>query len=126
MVDLETGQIDTVADVLAAVYQWDPSGERLLYATFDDGSTLNLTWHVWSSGEIRDLSSFLAQAAWFRDFVPFFDQYDQSVSIWSPSGDRIAYPAVQDERLVVVVEMTDGSGVDIVDDATWASWASTR
>ncbi|MDJ0790781.1 MAG: hypothetical protein QNJ71_02695 [Acidimicrobiia bacterium] len=126
VVDLETGQIDTVADVLAAVYQWDPSGDRLLYATFDDGSTLNLTWHVWSSGEIRDLSSFLAQAAWFRDFVPFFDQYDQSVSIWSPSGDRIAYPAVQDERLVVVVEETDGSGEDIIDDATWASWASTR
>ena len=58
--------------------------------------------------------------------APEFDQYDQSVSIWSPSGDRIAYPAVQDERLVVVVEEVDGSGVDTIDDTTWASWASTR
>ena len=126
VVDVETGAIETVSDVLAAIYQWDPAGSRLLFATFDDGATLNLTWRVWSQDGVISLSSFLAQASWFRDVVPFFDQYDQSVSMWSASGEQIAYPAVVDERLVVIVEKADGSGTQTIDGATWSSWLRSR
>ena len=122
IVDLATGSIEPITDVLTPLFQWDPTGSRLLYATFDTGTTLDLTWHLWSEGQIDDFSSFLAQPQWFRDVVPFFDQYDQSVSLWSASGASFAYPAVVDGAPVVVVQPTSGEPPTTVENATWVAW----
>ncbi|MFC2153013.1 hypothetical protein ACFLQ7_00020 [Actinomycetota bacterium] len=122
VVDLASGSIEQITDVLTPLFQWDPTGSRLLYATFDTGTTLDFTWHLWSGGQVEDFSSFLAQPQWFRDVVPFFDQYDQSVSLWSDSGASFAYPAVVDGAPVVVVQPTSGEPPIIVENATWVAW----
>ena len=108
--------------VLTPLFQWNPAGDRLLYASFDDGSSLDLAWHVWEDGQVTDYAAFEAQPRWFRDLVPFFDQYDQSVSFWSPSGDAFAYPSIEDGDRVVVVQPVDGSDRTIIERATWVSW----
>lgn len=122
VVDLASGSIEPVTDVLTPLFQWDPTGSRLLYATFDTGTTLDFTWHLWSDGQVADFPSFLAQPQWFRDVVPFFDQYDQSVSLWSDSGSSFAYPAVVDGAPVVVVQPTSGESPTTIPDATWVAW----
>ena len=122
VVDLASGSIEPVTDVLTPLFQWDPTGSHLLYATFDTGTTLDFTWHLWSDGQVDDFSSFLAQPQWFRDVVPFFDQYDQSVSLWSASGEWFAYPAVVDGGPVVVVQPTSGESPMTIPDATWVAW----
>ena len=123
VVDVASGSVTTVANQLVPLFEWSPGGDRLLYATFESDSSLDFQWHVWEDGVITDLSPFSAQPAWFRDVVPFFDQYVQSVSLWSAGGDRIAYPAVEDGRLVVIVESIDGSVRDSIPDAVWVSWS---
>ncbi|MGI9529149.1 MAG: hypothetical protein ACR2NG_05510 [Acidimicrobiia bacterium] len=124
VVDIESGSVATVSNRLVPMFEWSPDGSRLLYASFGDGGSPELTWHLWDEQSTVDLSAFTVQPEWFQAVAPFFDQYVQSVSMWSPSGNRIAYPAVVEGANAVVVEMVDGSGTAMITDAVWASWSS--
>jgi hypothetical protein len=123
VVDLDSGAIETVINELTPFFQWDPSGERLLFATFTSPDTLTFRVQVWEGGSTLDLGSFDAQPIWFRDLVPFFDQYDQSISLWSTGGDAIAIPEVLDGRRVVSIRPLDGSRAVVIEDATWVTWS---
>ncbi len=121
VIDLLSGSMETVSTELALVYQWDQVGESLLYATVGN-EPVSLIWHHWSDGETTEIASFSPQSSWFRSFVPFFDQYAQSVQFWSASGDHIGYPAVIGGAAVVVIQSVDGSGPIIIPDASWSAW----
>lgn len=122
VLDATTGTLQTVSNELALLYQWSQNGESLLYATLAD-EPLSLEWHVWSSGDTLTTDAFVLQPPWFQNLVPFFDQYAQSVQLWSSSGEYIGYPAVIDGEPVVVIEPVDGSDPTIISNATWAAWA---
>jgi hypothetical protein len=125
VIDLPTATLETVSTELALLYQWDQSGESLLYATLAD-EPVSLTWNIWSDGRSAEIVTFLLQPPWFRSLVPFFDQYAQSVQLWSSSGDHIGYPAVVDGGPVVVIESLNGiSGAEpvIIQSAIWSAWA---
>lgn len=123
VVDLASGAIETVVNELTPLFQWDPSGERLMFATFTAPDALTFRVQIWENGSTVDLGSFDAQPVWFRDLVPFFDQYDQSVSLWSSGGDAIALPEVLDGRRVVSIRSLDGSETVVIEDATWVTWS---
>ncbi len=79
VIDLSTEAFQTVSSELALLYQWDHSGERLLYATLG-GEPLSLTWNVWSDGQSVEL---LAQRG------------ERGRAMWRrPSGDGHAQFAV--------------------------------
>ena len=122
VLDLATGEMQSVSSELALLYQWDQKGESLLYATLG-AEPATLAWHVWSDGRSIEIASFTVQPPWFGSLVPFFDQYAQSVQLSSPSGAYIGYPAIVESVPVVIVEPLDGSDPVIIPDATWAAWA---
>ncbi len=122
VVDLESGVSETVSSVLTPMFQWDPTGRRLLFATFEAEDELRFTWRVWEDGTVTELAPFVAQPGWFRDVVPFFDQYVQSISLWAPDGSAVAYPEIVDARPVVTIRSLDGSPATRLADATWVSW----
>jgi len=122
VVDIATGSFETVSSKLALLYQWQANGERLLYATLGD-DPLSVTWNVWSNGTSSEISTFTLQAPWFRNLVPFFDQYAQSIELWSSSGDLIGYPAVVDGQPVVILQPIAGGDPIVINGATWAAWA---
>jgi TolB protein len=124
VLDTADGSVSTVEDTLTPMFQWDPSGTRLLYTTFDDGESLRFTWHVWEDGTVVDYASFEAQPVWFRDVVPFFDQYVQSMRLWSPTGESFAYPEAADGRSLVTIQPIDGSPQLTVEDAVWVTFPS--
>jgi len=126
VVDVESGSVETVSNQLVPMFEWSADGNRLLYASFGGSGSPEFTWRVWDTETTTDLSSFVVQPEWFRDVAPFFDQYVQSVSLWSESGGRIAYPAIVDGTNAVVVEMVDGSGTATIPDAVWASWSPSE
>lgn len=123
VVVIDSGSTFTVSNRLVPMFEWSRDGGRLLYASYGGSDSPEFTWRVWDTDSTTDLSSFVVQPEWFRDVAPFFDQYVQSVSLWSGSGDRIAYPATVDGTNAVVVEMADGSGTTTIPDAVWASWS---
>ena len=85
-IDLESGAIDTVTAMTSALFQWDPTGERLLFATAD---TDGLTWQIWTDGATETLGTYRPNLQWVTDLVPFFDQYAQSVQFWSRDSQRV-------------------------------------
>ncbi len=122
VVDLETGELQTVSSVLTPIFQWDPTGTRLLFASFESDEALEFRWNVWEDDSITEGPTWQAQPVWFRDVVPFFDQYVQSISLWSSDGSAYAYPEVIGARPVVTIRSLDGTEPVIVEDATWVTW----
>ena len=122
VVDVASGAIETVTNMLTPMFQWDPTGTRLLFATFEGESGLDFAWNVWESGDVTEGPSWQAQPVWFRDVVPFFDQFVQSLSLWSPDGTAYAYAEVVDARPVVTIQPVDGSPARSIENATWVSW----
>jgi hypothetical protein len=122
VIDLASTEIQTVSSELALVYQWNPAGTSLVYATLAD-SRGSLVWNVWTDGQSVEKEPFALQPGWFSNLVPFFDQYAQSVQFWSSSGDYLGYPAVVGTDPVVVIEPLDGAESVIIPDSIWSAWA---
>ena len=122
VIDMATETIQTVSSELALLYQWNPSGTSLLYATVGDDPG-SLIWNVWTKGQSVEKEPFAFQPGWFSNLVPFFDQYAQSVQFWSSSGEYLGYPAVVGTDPVVVIEPLDGAESVTIPDAIWSAWA---
>jgi hypothetical protein len=120
--DTASASFEEVSPRLSPFFQWDPAGDRLLYAAFDEGPSLGLTWQVWENGTSEAFLPFSPQSGWFSEVVPFFDQYAQSLSLWSASGDAFAYPTAGDAGPIVVVQPIGASPVNEIEDAIWVSW----
>lgn len=70
---------------------WSPDGAQLAYLTLDETDRL-LVLHVIPShgGEARQVASFQPSRE-FIQLVSYFDQYAQSVTIWSPDSRTLLY-----------------------------------
>jgi TolB protein len=99
--DMETSK-ETVVDQNIAAFFWSPSGEEIAYyvlATTNEGGsesadttapTLALQLNVLdvSTGESRTLFTYLPTNQ-FLSILPYFDQYHQSATIWSPDNNNL-------------------------------------
>jgi len=103
VIDLETSK-ETVEDGDILAFFWSPSGEEIAYfvllqAPSDGSSSGNTTQtspqfvlglHVLNvtSGESRELFTYRPTQQ-FLSVLPYFDQYHQSVTIWSPDNNNL-------------------------------------
>ena len=123
VVDIDTGTFTSVTSQVSPFYQWDPSGTRLLFSTLVNDPEPALVWHVWEDDEVQDFAPFEPDPSWFQSVVPFFDQYAQSISLWSPDGSAFAYPALVDgEPRILIQELSRASTTDIAG-GVWVTWA---
>lgn len=113
-------------DVLA--FFWSPDSQKLAYLTgvlveptsigrvgglaapARQQRTLQLTWHVsdLAAGRTIDLNTFEATGS-FLYLVQYFDQFAQSVALWSPDSRSLVYAGqpLIGERGVYVIEAQD-------------------
>jgi hypothetical protein len=98
---METSK-ETVVDQNIAAFFWSPSGEEIAYyvlvPTNEGGSesadttapTLALQLNVLDvpTGESRSLFTYLPTNQ-FLSILPYFDQYHQSATIWSPDNNNL-------------------------------------
>lgn len=90
IVDTDEGSFVEVETAAVAAFSWDPSGRRLLVLEVTDAGALR--WRVWEDGESEIFTEFVPSPGFLRDLVPFFDQYAQSMTLWSPDGGAFAFP----------------------------------
>ena len=114
----------TTEPVLA--FFWSPDGSSLLYMVPEQiGDRLWLRWHVWDGDRSLQLESFQPTLVYVRDYLPFFDQYAQALSPWSPDSSHFVY-AGTDRRgeSGVWVQAADGAVPPIfVAAGVFASWS---
>lgn len=118
--DLADGSITEVIDDAAGAFFWSPDGERLLLLEGVDFGTAR--WLVWEDGEITTYPEFGLEPTWITTFLPFFDQYATSMTLWSQDGSAFAYPALVDGASRIFVQgVTDAEPADI-GDGSWVAW----
>jgi hypothetical protein len=123
VIDLAEGSFTSVTSDPTPVFQWDRAGEQLLYVTFVNNPSPALVWHVWKDGEITDFEPFVPDPSWFTTVAPFFDQYAQSVSLWSPDGSGFAYPALVDGSPQIMVQHLDDGVARSIAPGNWVAWS---
>ena len=105
---------------------WSPDGNSLLYMVPEQiGGQLWLRWYVWDGARSRQLESFRPTLVYARDYLPFFEQYAQALSPWSPDNSRFVY-AGTDRRgeIGIWVQAADGAVPPIfIAAGVFASWS---
>src|SRR3712207_5962744 len=92
MVDVASGETTEVADHLVAAYSWSPDGTKVLYLDAEGtGQDLAFRWVVWDRGVVVQTPRFVPSGLLEREYLPFFEQYAQSMTQWSPDSHAFAY-----------------------------------
>jgi hypothetical protein len=120
VVGLDDGTVEIVATEGVVAFFWDPDGGRLLHLV--TGDEAELSWKVWEDGVVTDYASFVPEPAWFSTFLPFFDQYAQSMSLWSPDGGAFAFPGSVGGESGVWVQHLDQASPERISSGSWVSW----
>ena len=109
-----------LADELVLAFFWSPTGEKIVYVSFDQ-SDQSFSWKYVerSGGDAVELTEFVPSADFFT-YLTFFDQYTYSNSIWSPDGSKIVFSGMvpaslrrnggsPEEEKVYVLEVKEGA-----------------
>lgn len=119
--DVETGDTEVVHDSASVGFFWSRDGRSLLVLAAADG---RLTPKVWSvDGGETEYPPFRPTQTLVQDTLPFFPQYAQSVSFWSPDSSAFAFAGEVDGETGVWVQALDESSPTKVAEGTWVSWS---
>ena len=78
---------------------------------------------MWSATETRSFAEFVVEPTWLRDFLPFFDQYAQSVRLWSPDGSGFAFPGTIDGEVGIWIQHLDEDAPEKIGGGSWVAWS---
>lgn len=119
--DAASGTTVAVSDKLVVAFWWSPDSEKLLYLDLVEGGSLQ--WHVWDGTESTDHALFLPSPTFARDFLPFFDQYALSMTLWSPDSNAYAFPGVVDSEIGIWVQTLGEAAPTLVGDGVFVGWS---
>lgn len=122
VVDIESGEARVVSESRAAAYFWSPNGESLLMLA-PNAQRNALLVSVWTDGERVSYGSYIPAPTHVRDVFPFFPQYAQSMSFWSPDSRAFALVGVIDDQGGVWVQYLDEAAPTRVSGGSWAAWS---
>ncbi len=101
LIDWSGGAVEVVGAGTIEVVQWSPDGSKLLWTErMDDG---RLEPRVWSDGKVVMFDPFVPSETFATAYIPFWDQYDRAVSLWSHDSERFALPTSNEGSLEIVV-----------------------
>ena len=114
--------IDVTSDDVISFF-WSPDGTRLaVLVAIGDGQ---VQWSVVDGREAENLDPFHPTRAWATSVLPFFEQYSQSHSCWSPDSTALVAPAIDAQgHASALIQSTDAGRPDQwIHDAALAWWA---
>ncbi|MGF1595314.1 MAG: hypothetical protein ACFCVK_00015 [Acidimicrobiales bacterium] len=101
VLDLATGEQTVVATDPALAWEWSPDGARLAWLAPSPGPfPETVRWQFWDGGAPTSSMPYVPSATVLGAYLPFFEQYAQSHTGWSPDGSAFAFagrPRVTDD-----------------------------
>ncbi len=93
--DLDSNQEQTVSKDPVLAYQWSPVGGLLLYLAAEGGiDHPRFRWAVWDGEKSVAYASVTPTASFATSYLPFWDQYSRSHTLWAPDGSAFAYAGI--------------------------------
>lgn len=140
------GSIRNLVDDDVIAFFWSPDGNKIAYVTVSGRNTNQdarnsrtqlgkpaaqsrvLMLELWviepASGEKQLLGSVTPGRLFVTQFLPFFDQYARSHSIWSPDSSAVVMPIRDDTGETVIYRFPlDGTGATKVVEGQSAFWS---
>jgi hypothetical protein len=126
VIDRETGRITEVADEITPSFFWSPDGSRLLYLypALVDGR-IWFRWGVWDGESTFSTALFAPSDVFAREYLSFFEQHAQSMSLWAPDGSAFVYAGSSEsgESGVWIQPAVGGAEPVRVSDGVFATWS---
>lgn len=95
VVDVETGATRQLSEMPVIGFFWSPDSEKLAFLAVErDAEDFRFRWHVWDGSTARRYAAVLPTRTFLERYLAFFDQYAQSMTIWSPDSSAFAYAAI--------------------------------
>ena len=120
VVDVESGDTDVVSSDLALGFFWSPDGQALLVLTASDTQVVP---EVWTTAGQTGYAPYSPPPTMLQDTFPFFPQYAQSVSFWSPDGSAFAYAGEVEEETGIWIQDLAEEAPRRVSDGVWVAWS---
>lgn len=138
--DVEEGGTWQLSAEPVVGYFWSPDGRYLAFlrpesterpgrvpeaAPLRQEGGLWLRWHVWDGQRTYPVSRFQPSQPFLADYLRFFDQYAQSISVWSPDSRRLLYTGAggDGQEGVWVVEIREGARAVRIARGSMATWS---
>jgi len=82
-------------------------------------------WHVWDGKADRRIGpTFLPSPTFWRDYVPFYGQFAQSMTVWSPDGKAFAFAGLIGDRAGIwVQDLGAAQPTFVLDGGSVVSWS---
>jgi Tol biopolymer transport system component len=126
VIDRKTGEIREVAAEITPSFFWSPDGSRLLYLFPDlvDGRVW-FRWGVWDGESAFSTARFAPSDVFAREYLSFFEQQAQSMSLWAPDGSAFTYAGSSEsgESGVWIQPAREGAEPVRVSDGVFATWS---
>lgn len=122
VVDTSTGAMEVVSEAPALGFFWSRNGDRLLVLAVENR---RVTPTVWAPDGVRTFPAYSPHPLLLETTFPFFPQYAQSVSFWSPGSSAFAFAGVVGEEAGIWVQNLGLEEPTRVSDGSWVAWSST-
>jgi TolB protein len=149
LLDASSGEARLLVEESVLAFFWAPDGDKLAYFTIagiDDerfeAARLDrfgrrsktaqvqqdeLQLQLWvmdvMSGERRRLLTFRPTNLFLRQFLPYFDQYALSHSLWSPDSRALVLPVQEGRDETIYVVPVNGQSMQMVGEGEVAFWS---
>ena len=96
--DLDSGNATTVTGDSVLAYQWSPTGDALLYLATEEGiDRPAFRWEVWDGTTSVPYGRVDPTSVFATAYLPFWDQYSRSHSLWAPDGSAFVYSSTDEQ-----------------------------
>lgn len=125
VLDLATGNDVVVTDDLAVAWEWSPDSNRLAFLAPSDFADETLRWYFWQDGGIVGATSqHVPSQVELQTYLPFFAQYAQSHTHWSPLGDAFAFAGTIEDVEGIFVHVLGATPQSVlVADGDYVTWS---
>jgi Tol biopolymer transport system component len=126
VIDRRSGAIERVAAEYSPSFFWSPGGAKLLFLLPEvTPERVWFHWGVWEEGSSFTTARFVPSLEFGRDYLSFFEQYAQSMRLWSPDSSAFVYAGESEsgETGVWIQPATEDTEPVRVADGVFATWS---
>ena len=128
VVDVASSRSQTVTESPTLAFHWSPDGDRLLLLTEEaNGEPGAYRWLVWDGRSAEPVgSAFVPTPTFLRDYAPFYGQFAQAMTPWSPDGGAFAFAGlIGDTAGIWVQDLRDDEPRLVLEGGSVVAWSPT-
>ncbi|MCE7988822.1 MAG: hypothetical protein DYG89_47310 [Caldilinea sp. CFX5] len=124
--DVAAEEFTQVSDGPVLAFAWSPDGQALFFLTAEvAGERVWLRVNIWEGEQTRQFARFAPSSVLLRNYLPFADQYMQSLRFWSPDSRAVVYAGQSEEgeRGIWVQAIQGDDPAQLVTEGLFATWS---